>query len=106
MNNEGVLILAGSDCPNRGTTQGASLHREMELLVEAGLTTLQALRAATSAPAKAFRLKDRGRIKTGLRADLLLVRGDPTRDILSTREIVSIWKEGIAVDREAYRDQL
>jgi imidazolonepropionase-like amidohydrolase len=106
LNNEGVLILAGSDCPNRGTTQGASLHREMELLVEAGLTPVEALRAATSAPARAFRLTDRGRIKAGSRADLLLVRGDPTQNIMQTREIVSVWKSGIAVDREAFRKDL
>lgn len=106
LHKEGATILAGSDCPNTGTTQGASLHREMELLVEAGLTPIEALRAATAATAEAFRLKDRGRIKPGLRADLLLVRGDPTRDILHTREIVGVWKAGVAVDREAFRKEL
>ncbi|HYV21000.1 MAG TPA: amidohydrolase family protein [Verrucomicrobiae bacterium] len=102
----GVTILAGSDCPNTGTAQGASLHRELELLVEAGLTPIEALRAATSAPADTFHLKDRGRLRPGLRADLLLVRGDPTQDISATRDIVGVWKEGLAVDREAYRTEL
>ncbi|HEX7705804.1 MAG TPA: CIA30 family protein [Thermoanaerobaculia bacterium] len=97
-----VPILAGSDAPNPGTAHGAALHRELELLVAAGLTPLQALTAATSAPAKAFRLDDRGRIAKGLRADLLLVEGDPTRDITATRRIAGIWKGGVAVDRASW----
>jgi imidazolonepropionase-like amidohydrolase len=103
---EGVPILAGTACPRFGTAHGVSLHRELELLVQAGLTPLEALRAATSAPAKAFRLKDRGSIKPGLRADLLLVRGDPTQNILATRDIVGVWKEGVAADREGWRMEL
>jgi imidazolonepropionase-like amidohydrolase len=99
----GVPILAGTDAPNPGTAHGVSLHRELELLVRAGLSPLEALRAATSAPARAFRLADRGRIAVGLRADLLLVDGDPTTDILATRAIRTVWKQGQAVDREAYR---
>lgn len=94
-----VPILAGSDAPNPGTAHGVALHRELELLVAAGLTPEQALTAATSAPAKAFRLADRGRIAPGLRADLLLVNGDPTRDITATRDIAGVWKGGVALDR-------
>jgi imidazolonepropionase-like amidohydrolase len=97
----GVLILAGTDGPLPPTEPGRSLHRELELLVEAGLTPLQALAAATSAPARAFGLTDRGRIAPGLRADLLLVEGDPTVDITATRRIVGVWKRGIALDRPA-----
>jgi len=69
LNEERVPILAGSDVGNVGTTYGASLHGELELLVEAGLTPVEALRAATSVPAKAFRLTDRGRIRPGLCAE-------------------------------------
>jgi imidazolonepropionase-like amidohydrolase len=98
-----VPVLAGSDAPNPGTAHGISLHRELELLVRAGLSPLEALRAATSAPARAFRLSDRGRIAVGLRADLVLVDGDLTTDILATRVIRTVWKLGRAVDREAYR---
>jgi len=97
----GVPLLAGSDAPNPGTAHGASLHRELELLVHAGLTPVEALVAATSAPAAAFGLADRGRIAPGLHADLLLVEGDPTRDILATRSIAAIYKNGIPFDREA-----
>lgn len=95
----GVPILAGSDAPNRGTAHGASVHREMELLVAAGLTPREALAAATSVPAKAFRLADRGRIAPGLKADLLLVEGDPTADILATRNLLRIWKSGREIER-------
>lgn len=95
----GVPILAGTDAPNPGTTHGASIHRELELLVKAGLTPLEALRAATSAPAEAFSLADRGRIAPGLRADLVLVQGDPTTDILATRDILRVWKLGQPLTR-------
>jgi hypothetical protein len=98
----GVPMLAGTDVPNPGTVQGASLHEELELLVEAGLTPTEALIAATSTPAKVFHLTDRGRIARGLRADLLLVNGDPTEDILSTRDIVAVYKQGVQDDRASY----
>jgi imidazolonepropionase-like amidohydrolase len=95
----GVPILAGTDAPNPGTTHGASIHRELELLVKAGLTPEQALAAATSVPARIFHLNDRGRIAPGLRADLVLVGGDPHKDITDTRNIVRIWKGGKPAQR-------
>lgn len=98
----GVPVLAGSDAPNPGTAFGAAMHRELELLVEAGLTPVEALQAATSVPARAFRLRDRGVIAPGMRADLLLVEGDPTRDITATRAIAGVWKDGVAIDREGF----
>ena len=98
----GVDVLAGSDAPNPGTAHGASLHAELELLVQAGLTPLQALAAATSVPARRFALADRGRIAPGLRADLLLVRGDPAADVRATRAIERIWKNGATVERRRY----
>ena len=102
----GVPILAGTDSPNPGTTHGASLHRELELLTRAGLTPAEALSSATSVPAEAFGLGDRGRIAVGRRADLVLVRGDPTTDITATRDIVGVWKLGVRVDRDGYRTAL
>ncbi len=96
----GVAILAGTDAPNPNTAHGASLHEEMTQLVVAGLTPLEALRSATSRPADAFGLSGRGRIVEGNRADLLLVEGEPDADIEATRAIVTIWKNGHAVDRE------
>jgi imidazolonepropionase-like amidohydrolase len=99
----GVPILAGTDAPNPGTTFGASLHGELELLVKAGLNPLDALRAATSVPADHFGLKERGRIRPGMTADLVLVNGDPSKDIRVTRDIVQVWRGGVALNREGYR---
>jgi imidazolonepropionase-like amidohydrolase len=93
----GVPLLVGSDAPAPGTTYGASVHKEMEHLVDAGLTPTAALAAATSVTAKAFRLTDRGLIEAGMRADLLLVEGDPTKRIQDTRQIVAVWKRGVRV---------
>ena len=98
----GVPIVAGTDAPNPGTTYGASLHGELQLYVEAGLTPIQALVAATSASAAAFHIPDRGRIAPGLRADLLLVNGHPDEDILATRNIVAVYKAGHEVDRRGF----
>jgi hypothetical protein len=98
----GVPILAGTDAPNPGTAFGPSLHGELELLVKAGLTPVEALQSATSIPARVFGMKGRGRIGPGSAADLVLVEGDPGRDIKDTRAIVAVWKDGLRVDREAY----
>jgi imidazolonepropionase-like amidohydrolase len=99
----GVPLLAGTDTPNPGTAFGAAMHSELELLVMAGLTPIEALRAATSIPAEKFSLPERGRIRPGAAADLVLVEGDPTVSIKDTRKIVGVWKGGRPVDREAYR---
>jgi hypothetical protein len=94
-----VTLLAGTDAGNPNTAHGASLHEELAQLVAAGLRPIEALVAATSAPARAFGLRDRGTIAKGLRADLVLVEGDPTVNIDATRAIVEIWKNGRRVDR-------
>jgi imidazolonepropionase-like amidohydrolase len=95
----GVPLLAGTDAPNPGTAHGISIHRELELLVRAGLEPTAALKAATSVPARAFSLVDRGRIAAGMRADLVLVEGDPTTEITATRAIAGVWKGGVPVER-------
>ena len=95
----GVPVLAGTDAPSPGLAHGLSLHRELELLVLSGLTPSEALASATSEPARAFGFHDRGRIAEGLRADLLLVNGDPTVDIRATRDIVGVWKLGVQYAR-------
>ena len=94
-----IPILAGTDSPNAGTAPGVSLHGELELLVEAGLTPTEALVAATSAPSTAFQLEYRGRIAPGLHADLVLVDGDPTTDIKATRNIVGVWRNGAKFEK-------
>lgn len=98
----GITLLAGTDAPNPGTVFGASLHRELELLVRCGISPAQALSAATAEPARVFGLADRGRIAAGQRADLVLVPGDPLTDITATRAIDRIWRAGTACDRRAF----
>ena len=88
----GVAVVLGTDANQTpgvpaNVAYGESVHRELELLVEAGLTATEALRAATALPARRFALPDRGRVVPGLRADLLLVDGDPTTNITATRAI-------------------
>jgi imidazolonepropionase-like amidohydrolase len=98
----GVNVLAGTDA-YRGPAAPASIqhgegfHDELGLLVEAGLTPVEALRSATVLPAEFFGFTDRGIIEPGRRADLLLVDGDPTRDITSTRAIQHVWAAGVQV---------
>ena len=98
----GVDILVGTDVsiplPSfGGMAHGASVHHELQLLVRAGLSPLEALRAATATPARRFGLTDRGRIREGLRADLLLVDGDPTANISDTLNIRQVWRRGTAL---------
>ena len=69
------------------------------MYVEAGLTPVEALTTATSAPAQAFHMPDRGRIAPGMRADLLLVNGHPDEDIKATRNIDAVYKAGVKLDR-------
>ena len=98
----GVRLIAGTDanttvCP---VPHGESLHGELALMVGAGMTPLEALRAATIVPAEYFGLRDRGAISPGLRADLLLIDGDPTADISATRNIRGVWIGGEQVRLE------
>ncbi|ATY16711.1 amidohydrolase [Amycolatopsis sp. AA4] len=100
----GVEILAGTDSNAESgapaeVPHGSSLHREFELLAEAGLTTVEILRAATVDAAQAFGLTDRGEIRLGLRADLVLVEGDPVADLAATRAIRAVWCAGTEISR-------
>ncbi len=106
MHQLGSAVLVGTDAPNPGTSLGVSLHAELALLVEAGLTPLEALASATQLPAGAFGLNDRGSIRAGLRADVVLVNGDPTTEIKATRDIAAVWRGGRLVDRDSYRTQI
>jgi imidazolonepropionase-like amidohydrolase len=103
-----VDILAGSDVSEPipslgGIAHGASLHHELQLLVAAGLTPIEALRAATSVPARRFGLADRGRIAPGARADLLLVDGDPMTNIADTLSIRAVWRRGAQLASQEQR---
>lgn len=102
MHDAGVPIMAGTDANDIPDTpapvkHGMVIHHELELLVGAGLSPVEALRSVTSVPAEQFGFSDRGRIEPGLKADTVLVDGDPIQDITATRRVKRVWCGGIEV---------
>lgn len=98
----GVTILAGSDTQAH-VFPGSALHRELELLVESGLTPAEAIRAATIAPARFLTRKqdpDFGRIAVGTQADFLIVDGDPTAEISNLAKIRDVIRNGRRLERK------
>lgn len=96
----GVPILAGTDAGVAFSIPGWSLHDELGLLVEAGLSAPEALLAATRDPARALDLKHEiGTIRPGLVADLLLLGADPLADIENTRRIEAVVLRGRLLQR-------
>ena len=102
MHDAGIKIFVGTDSNNTNALchikHGESLHREFKLLKEAGLLNVEILRGATTDAAQYFGLSDRGSIVPGKRADLVLVDGDPTKDISVCRNIQRVWVKGIEAD--------
>jgi imidazolonepropionase-like amidohydrolase len=99
----GVTILAGSDTQS-GVFPGAGLHRELHLLAEAGLSPAEAIRAATLDAARFLSdgaPPEFGVVAEGKRADLLLVDGDPTRDLRVLERIRAVLKGGVPLERRA-----
>lgn len=96
----GLPIIAGTDATGDiggmpfKTKHGEAMHRELELMVQAGLSPSDALCAATSKAAQLFEMHDRGKIAPGCRADLVLVQGNPLEDISATRNIQGVWIGG------------
>ncbi len=92
---QGVPLLAGTDAGIGAVDPGTSLDDELALIVESGLTPDQALRAATSEAARYLRLDTEiGTIEVGKRADLVLLRADPLRDIAAIRDPVALIQRG------------
>ena len=96
----GVPIVTGSDANTSPYVPanppfGESLHDELELLVGAGLSAVDALVGATSLAASTFGLHDRGSIRVGMRADLVLLGADPTADIRNARQVQKVWVTGV-----------
>lgn len=92
----GVQIVAGTDSMI-GSMTASSLHDELHLLVEAGLTPAAALESATAAGAELLGLRDHGRVEVGAVADLLLLRKDPLAGIEATRDIAAVIQNGVVV---------
>jgi len=95
MQNSGVKILVGTDTAAPYVFPGFSLHEELVLLVQAGLTPMEAIQAATIAPARAMGMdKELGTIEAGKRADLILVKGNPLEDIHNIRNVEFVMTNG------------
>lgn len=87
----GIPIVAGTD----QAVPGHSLHRELELYVQAGFTPMEAIQAATMVPARVMGIdKDTGTIEKGKRADLILIQGNPLEDIRNTRNVEYVVTDG------------
>jgi imidazolonepropionase-like amidohydrolase len=98
MHEAGVPLLAGTD----SNSFGFSLHRELEALVEVGLTPAQALQTATVNPARFAGIdKETGRVATGYAADLILLDANPLQDIRNTSRIDAVILRGQLLDRGA-----
>jgi imidazolonepropionase-like amidohydrolase len=99
----GIGLLAGTDSPViPGVVAGFSLHEVLLLMVEAGLTPLQALQSATLNPAKFLgKLEELGTVEAGKLADLVLLEGDPRTDIRNLSRISAVVTQGRLLDRAA-----
>jgi hypothetical protein len=102
MNKAGVPIMAGTDMLNPFTFPGFSLHDELVLLNEAGLSPAEALRAATLSPAIFMNATDSlGTVEKGKRADLVLLDANPLDDIHNTQKVNAVVLNGRLYDRAA-----
>jgi len=100
----GILVTAGTDAPYPGDPLGEGIHRELELLVEAGFTPLEAITAATKNAALFMNAgAEWGTLEPGKTADLLILSGRPDRSIGDTRKIEAVIKAGKVIDRKKLR---
>ncbi len=91
LHKSGIPIVAGTD----QTVPGHSLHREIELYVQAGFSPMEAIQAATIVPARVMGIaKEVGTVEVGKRADLIVIHGDPLQDIHNTRNVESVITNG------------
>ena len=99
-----VLLAAGTDAPYPGVFQGEALHHELELLVAAGMTPLEAIRTATYNAARIMKADGEwGSLQAGRRANLVIVTGNPAVNISDTRKIENVILEGRVLDRSSLR---
>ncbi|HEX8649894.1 MAG TPA: amidohydrolase family protein [Pyrinomonadaceae bacterium] len=97
----GILVAAGTDAPYPGVLQGEGIHRELELLVEAGLSPLEAITVATKNAALLMNAADEwGTLAPGKVANIVLITGHPDKHISDTRNIETVIQAGRLLDRE------
>jgi imidazolonepropionase-like amidohydrolase len=94
-------VLLGSDTGVQDHPFGFTEHRELEMLVEAGMTPMQAIVAATSRPAEYLGLRDLGTLAPGKSASFIVLNANPLEDITNTRRIADVYVGGRRVDRQA-----
>ncbi len=95
----GIITFPGTDCCNMNIVPGLSLHKELALLVEAGVPPSEVLELATSAPAKWLGISNEvGAIQNGLIADLIVLNENPLEDIRNTQKIYAVIQNGRIID--------
>lgn len=105
MNKNEIPLMAGTDTPLGFLTPGFSLHYELELLVESGLSEIDAIKTATLHPAQYFRMEDSlGLIKKDFIADLIILNKNPLDDIRNTKSIEMVIKNGTFLSKRESRN--
>jgi imidazolonepropionase-like amidohydrolase len=105
--NAGIPVVAGSDTGNFLTFPGVSLHREIELLVDSGLSPMEAISAATANAARLLGTEDKiGTVEKGKLADIIIVDGNPTSNISDIRKVETVIKNGQIVDSRKLADKI
>jgi len=100
----GVLLAAGTDAPYPGVFQGEALHHELELLVDAGMTPLEAIRSATFSASRIMHAEQEwGSLQAGRQANVVIVAGNPAERISDTRKIETVILNGKILDRNSLR---
>jgi imidazolonepropionase-like amidohydrolase len=105
-NKNGVGLLLGSDAPQVFNVPGFSVHHELRYMVAAGLTPFEALRSGTVNVAKFYNQQDAGTIKQGARSDLILLNGNPLKDINQTRNISGVMLNNLWLSKEYIDSEL
>jgi imidazolonepropionase-like amidohydrolase len=99
----GARIVLCGDTGFARQAPGFTEHRELQAMVDAGMPPLEAIRAATGVGAEVLRLRDRGTLARGKRADFMVLDGNPLENIANSRKIAAVYLGGVAVDREKMR---
>jgi imidazolonepropionase-like amidohydrolase len=96
----GVVLLSGSNIPNFDLAPGASLHHDLEILVEAGIPPLEVIKIATRNGAQALGIEnDVGTIEPGKQADMIILSGNPVDGMSNTKKIEAVINNGQFIKR-------